>query len=163
MAEVAAAVDRLAEARLRGDRLIILDARLNLAQCYLNEGYQLQAQKHLEIVSRENAYWRCEASKLMKNTISTGLRVFRFFQKKMDQAQLRATFLLAAANALTEDAPTLSRSLGRTLVKSGAKKFARNRICLKCGALSIPGVTLKMQSQPKKKVRKECLICGDVT
>ena len=81
----------------------------------------------------------------------------------MSQETLRATFLLAAANALTEEAPTLSRSLGRTLLKSGAKKMVRNRMCSKCGTIAVPGSALKVQSQPKKQVRKECLVCGEVT
>jgi len=57
-------MDKLAEALIDGDRLRILAARLNLAKIYLNEGRRPQAEKHLEILSLENAYWRSEANKL---------------------------------------------------------------------------------------------------
>jgi hypothetical protein len=65
MSKLEEAMDRLAEARLDDDRLRILDARLHLAKCYLSEGYHQQAQKHLEIVSLENAFWKAEAARVL--------------------------------------------------------------------------------------------------
>ena len=78
----------------------------------------------------------------------------------MDQATLRSTFLFAAANALCEKAPNLSRSLGRTLIKTAPRRSLRHRLCGKCGSVSIPGVNISMKSQGGK-LKRTCVACGN--
>ena len=72
---------------------------------------------------------------------------------------LRNNFLLAAANALCEDAPELSRSLARVVLDTHKnKKSLRNRICLNCASILIPGKNMQV-SLKNRKVERKCLDC----
>ena len=59
------AVEELAEAKIGGHRILILQATLNLVKQYIEEGKQSQVMNHIEILLNENVYWKNEVEKLM--------------------------------------------------------------------------------------------------
>ena len=61
------ALEELAEAKITGHRILILQATLNLVKQYIGEGKKSQVTKHIEILTSENAYWKKEVEKLMNS------------------------------------------------------------------------------------------------
>lgn len=55
---------KFAEAKILGNRFHFLSARIRLAQSYAEAGFHEQAKRHLEIVAKENVYWRAQAAKV---------------------------------------------------------------------------------------------------
>ena len=71
MAEVEKCMRQFSDAKIFGNRICILSARLRLAKSYAEAGFNGQAQRHLEIVAQENIFWRAQAAKV-QISMSTG-------------------------------------------------------------------------------------------